>query len=215
MKLSQGEVEDAKTLITHATTSTACLNTSQQKAVDEFYMRKLPEYKALLVEYESDQAHYSRKRMKSLFPTKQEWNPRGRELCFNERLLLCGPPPEITLLKQVEIYMSSKNRWIVYSNVPLHEKRSRAASCYVQVNQDKSKPQFGCIKQLFTNSFAETNTVFATLNTFGPPSCDEESEIWFVSGDITGTVLLPLEEISEPLVIARENESSAIWFLNV
>ena len=45
MKLSQGKL-DVKPLITHATTDTTCLNTSQQKAVNEFYMRKLPEYNA-------------------------------------------------------------------------------------------------------------------------------------------------------------------------
>jgi len=80
--------------------------------------------------------------------------------------------------------------------------------------QQNAIPQFGYIKNLFAHCFAENNTIFAEKDLFGEAHHDEELTIWFTPTPTIISAFLTLKEISEPLVVANDDESSVIWFLN-
>ena len=59
------------------------------------------------------------------------------------------------------------------------------------------------------------NTIFAEVSLFSTAKYDAELAMWFINHDLKQTSqLYALEELSDPLVVANDKESSTTWFLN-
>jgi len=216
--MAQGIQEQTKTTVISASTTAGQLNCKQQLQINQHYKRCLPAYAGIREEYEEDKERAKRIHKLKEFPTEEEWEPRTRKLSFYERSLLCGPPSNIVVLKQVEAYIATSNRWITYASTKEPPTSGRICSSIVQVHQHEamhhSSPQFGCITQLFTHLFSGVTTVFAVVALFGAASIDIELGMWFVPMKLTAdSLVVTTEEMSEPLVTAYDNE--IIWLLNI
>lgn len=75
-------------------------------------------------------------------------------------------------------------------------------------------PEFGHIKRIFTHDFGEQKTLFAEADVFDSVQFDSDLDMWFTQLQVKHSALFPLDNFSEPLVIAVDKNNSFIWFIN-
>ena len=96
---------------------------------------------------------------------------------------------------------------IVSSNVP------KQSSSFVSFHTpDQTTPQFGCVISLFRHTFAQRNYFWAIVHQFQAPAYDSELNMPYVSLHVPQSVILPLDKVSYPLVVAFDDDQ--LWFLN-
>ncbi len=154
-------------------------------------------------------------RRKSKFPSKDKWKPPARELSSDEQELLLGPSKSISMLKRVQMRASRTRRWITYSTGQ-YEQSSRVSSSYVSLNRVRDEtPQFGRIIRIFTHTFAKCATIFLEVSLFNAPTFDNDTSMWSVPLPLGPTTCITsILDISQPLVVAREDDNNTLWFLN-
>lgn len=83
------------------------------------------------------------------------------------------------------------------------------------------KPKFAQITRLLMHSYVEKNSVFAKVIFLGESSFDTELDMWYAKSleDENVKALYVLQDLSQPLVVACENEDvtttcTCVWFLN-
>ena len=216
--MAQSELEETKNPVISSPTTAGQLSCDQQMKIDQHYRKHLPAYGGIRKQYEEDKAQAARIRKLKKFPSEEEWEPKTRKLSLCERLLLCGPQSSTTIAKQVEVYIPISNRWITYASTKTPQTVGRICSSIVQLHQPEeihqTSLQFGCITQLFTHSFSDVTTVFAVVTLFSDANIDIELDMWFVPMKLTTvSVLVTVDEVSEPFVTAYDN--NIIWLPNV
>ena len=192
--------------------SKGTLNSSYTNQLSEHYKKCIPVYSKILSEYEEESRRATTKRKKNQFPDKCSWNPMGKVLTSDERILLVGPLNELTFYKSLSITDSTTKRVIQYS---VESMQARCNSSFVYVkdsSEESSQPQFGCIFSLFTHFFTELQ-YWAILDCFAPASYNTECSMWHVPAEpFLRRTIIPLDHLSYPLVVACENKQN--WFLN-
>lgn len=213
MKLSEQSFHENTTVIS-VPANTSELSIKELKHIDTYYMENNAEYKAIVHEYNKDKVRNRREKRFEVFPSKDEWSPSERILDSLEKQLLCGPSSTVTKLKQVQKKAPETSRWITYTCMH-HEENRRVSSSYVCASNANNMPQFGQITKLICHAFMEKNTIFAEVSLFSTAKYDAELAMWFINHDLKQTSqLYALEELSDPLVVANDKESSTTWFLN-
>ena len=92
---------------------------------------------------------------------------------------------------------------------------SRVSSSYVALNLVENRtPQFGQITRIFSHTFARCDTIFVEISLFDTPMLDNDTSMWTVPLPSRTTTITSVQDISQPLVIAREEDENALWFLN-
>jgi hypothetical protein len=153
-------------------------------------------------------------RQKSLFPPREKWTPPARKLSDHEQELLLGPSHAGIILKRLQLRDVKTKRWVTYSGAN-NEQSTRVSSSFVSLKQSDKPPQFGRINSIFTHTFAKLQTNFVELSIFGTAVFDCDVKMWSASNSASATAsvkIIPLQDISNPLVVAREDND--IWFLN-
>ena len=190
------------------------LKIDQQEWLHKYYFDTIPEYHAIVNDYNDDKVRHIKLRKKSQFPSKQEWTPPMRQLTSFEQELLCGPSPSCTLLKKVQFHVPKIGRWITYSSKQF-EQSSRVSSSYVCIGKDgSSTPQFGCISKLISHDWASRTEIFVLIDVYSNPSYCSELNMWFTSSHFETSTLLSIKDISQPLVIANDEKNAIVWYLN-
>ena len=94
--------------------------------------------------------------------------------------------------------------------------KSRLSSAYVCVNpsQDLNTPQFGHLRKIFSHKFGDKSVLFVEADIFNETTFGTELNMWFTKSTTVATALFPIEEISQPLIVALEGKSSLVWYLN-
>lgn len=72
------------------------LNSDKQKWIA---FKNYPEYNSIVKEYENDKTKNKKLKCPQDFPSRGKWKPSYRQFASHEQDLLCGPSPNITLLK--------------------------------------------------------------------------------------------------------------------
>ena len=217
MKLSKKASQNDWIVTPAAADNTISLTDDQQKWLHTYYSKEIPEYELITKEYTIAKA-YSVKLQKKFttFPSKEKWSPPLRQLSDKERQLLIGPPSSATLLKKVQVCLPNTGRWITYSSSQFQQS-ARISSAYVCASSDHSKlPQLGHISMILQHRFANTTKVFALITIYGNATFDEDVAMWFTPWPpVTEMIVMSsVEDLSEPLVVAHDEENMVIWFLN-
>ena len=190
------------------------LTPNEMEELNSYYLKKLPNYAALMDEYEKEKQRSITSRRKSTFPSKENWKPPARELLPDEKELLLGPSKSVSMLKRLQIRAMRTGRWITYSATK-YEQSSRVSSSYVALNLVENRtPQFGQITRIFSHTFARCDTIFVEISLFDTPMLDNDTSMWTVPLPSRTTTITSVQDISQPLVIAREEDENALWFLN-
>ena len=188
--------------------SKGTLDSSYTNQLSEHYKTCIPAYSS---EYEEASKRATIMRKKNQFQDKSSWNPMGRDLISDERILLMGPSKEVIFYKSLSITDSTTKRVIQYSVQPSDMRQARCNSSFVFVkdtNEESSQPQYGSIVSLFTHTFTQTY-YWAILDFFTPASYNTECSMWHVPAEpFLKRTVIPLDHLSYPLVVAYENEQS-------
>ena len=215
MSHATGDVctSDDNVILTPSINSIKELTSKELKQLDGYYLEEIPEYTVLMTEYNKERKKSISSRRKSLFPSKEKWTPPARELTSYEQELLLGPSPTVTLLRRVQICDIRSRRWVTYSAAE-SEQSMRVSSSYVSTKHfTDGSPQFGRITRIFSHSFAKQHTIFVHLSLYSTPTLNTDVNMWSAPALASGsTTLLPVSDVSYPLVVAREDDT--IWFLN-
>ena len=75
-------------------------------------------------------------------------------------------------------------------------------------------PQFGQILRMYSHSFLNETTIICEVNILSSSSYDDELKMWYTSDNVETKNYFVLEEMSSPLIVSIEKETSRIWFLN-
>ena len=201
-------------ILTPVTDGHQDLTPNEMEHLNSYYLKKLPKYAAIMDEYEKEKQRSITSRRKSTFPSKEKWKPPARELSPDEQELLLGPSKSISVLKRVQMRTSRTRRWITYSTGQ-YEQSSRVSSSYVSVNQvGDGAPQFGRIIRIFSHTFTTCATIFLEISLFDAPVFDNDTSMWSVPLISRTTTITSVQDISQPLVVAREDDNNTLWFLN-
>ena len=85
----------------------------------------------------------------------------------------------------------------------------------ISVNETVGQPQFGRIIDLFSHTFGGYDSFIAKVKLYQTAIHSTELNMWHVPQQATdNTAYCFLDEISVPLIIANDNETHSIWFLN-
>ena len=214
MKLSKQVSSDKEWIVTPAADKIISLTDHQQKWLHTYYLKKIPEYQSITQEYMADKAKSVTLRKRSLFPSKDKWSPPLRKISEIDRQLLIGPPSSAFLLRKVQLHLSKTGRWITYSSSQFQQ-ATRISSAYVCVSNEHSKaPQFGRISMIFSHKFGNYTGIFAMVTLYGDATFDQDVAMWFTPPITETVVMLPIEDLSEPLVVAHDDGNMVTWFLN-
>ena len=216
MQMSKQASTDKDLIVTPAATadSIISLTDNQQKWLHAYYLMKIPEYQTITKEYMADKAKNVKLRKKSIFPSKEKWSPPLRQLSAIERQFLIGPPSSATLLKRVQFCLPNTGKWITYSSLQFQQS-ARISSANVCVSSDHSKtPQFGQITTIFSHTFGNHTGIFAMVTIYDDATFDQDVGMWFTQSVKESLVISPIEDLSEPLVVAQDNENMVTWFLS-
>lgn len=114
MKSSQVQSLHSEDIISIPAANRKALLTPEETAwIDGFYLQTLSEYKSLVEEYEKEKHRNRRLKFFHIFPSRENWEPLTRKLLPSEYKLLCGPAPNITVLKRVQLRDHSTGRIIL------------------------------------------------------------------------------------------------------
>ena len=71
------------------------------------------------------------------------------------------------------------------------------------------------ITRIFSHTFATCDTIFVELSLFNAPEFDNDTSMWSVPAtpSPSGTTITSIMDISQPLVVAREDDNDTLWFL--
>ena len=131
---------------------------------------------------------------------------------------LDGLTLQISPIKNVQIKNISTGRWITYAGANYEKYKNRISSSYVSIHHTDTTstmdPQFGQIVRLYSHIFLNETTIICEVNILSSSNYDSELEMWYTSDNIEMKRYFVLEEVSYPLVVSIEKETSRIWFIN-
>lgn len=110
-------------------------------------------------------------------------------------------------------YMDEYGRTVILNGADTEKEHSYSRSSYVS---RKSCTQVGRIIFLFQHLFCDITTIFAYISWFDGPFLDADSKLNYVLCGVEIQSVIPVTELSKPLVVAYdEEESSKLWILNL
>ena len=190
-----------------------CLESMYMDQLQLYYKKFDAAYLAIVNEYERACIRATTTRSRSELAEKSLWNPPGRTLTSGERYLLLGPSSTVIFYTNLTVCDPNTYRLIRYSSLGSSSSTSSFVFLKESDNSGSVHPQFGSIVSLFGHTFTET-TFWAVLDFFAQPTYNNDCKLWYVpiSEPFIQRSIIPLNSISYPLVVAKENEH--LWFLN-
>lgn len=182
----------------------------QVSEITRQYKESVSEYAAILTEYANSAERATNYREKSVFPSKEVWNPLGRTLNSFERELLVGPSMSVAYFEKLTVRDKVTNRLIEYSciNVTIVSSNvPKQSSSFVSFHSpDQTTPQFGCVISLFRHTLAQRNYFWTSFK----PQHMTVNLICHMCP--CRTYMYHLDKVSYPLVVAFDDEQ--LWFIN-
>lgn len=216
MKLSKRVTLDYKTPMNDADSNPSSLSNSELSSLDALYKKIVPRYNELCEQYERARTMAINARRKSVFPNQVDWKPVCGFQDVKDSLLIQGPKPTITEKKKVEhedVRTGKKSVFTSLQNEP-HRASGRHISSIVQIFSNYlDSCTIAYISKLFVHKFGEDMHILALLKVYAPISEESPGLFWSeIDTFKPESVILPLNNLSPPLVVAFEE--NRIYFLN-
>lgn len=210
------EPQIPKSIVTSGMGTKGIVDSAYRDQLHAHYKRSITGYSKILNEYEMASRRAKTTRKKNEFQDKSLWNPTGRQLTSDERILLLGPSNDVIFYKLLSVHDSATNRTIQYSIRPSDMKQPGCNSSFVYLKKHSGSahPQFASIVKLFAHKFTETY-YWAVLDFYPHATYNSNCNMWYVQASLPFIKrdVIPLDHLSYPLVVAYENKQH-YWFLN-
>ena len=222
MELSGQLVEGVVTNLIHTESDDGChdvpekkmisLSEEQKDNLNMYYLANIPEYGALMKQYNEEKAQTKANHWLKKFPSISEWSPSNSQLTDLQLKLRSGPSISVQMLKQFT-YLDSHRRIIKLSSVKSDCDSSYCCCSFVS-SLDASPPKIGRILSLFEHTFLATAS-FAEVAWFDSVYSDSDSNLTYVLGNSQTLSIVPILTLSKPLVVAHDDEDTDKLWINI